>query len=207
VLPEPDGPLKQSSTLHLVPADFLRLRGRRRTGQVNLNQPGGIDAAILSILRLEAASCQARHAPKVAECPNENASHCRGQQPGPPPPIARATIDGGQLIAGLAPGQGAAAGVVPGRHLGSEHSRADTRVTGGTPLTHFGSEQLCGAAAAGGTPLMQSGVGQEAGAATGGGPPFHFGGPPPTLAGVAARLSEPTVRTAESTAPAINRLR
>ena len=164
------------------------MRGRRRTGQVNLNQPGGIEAAILSILRLEAASCQARHAPKVAECPNENASHCRGQQPGPPPPIARATIDGGQLIAGLAPGQGAAAGVVPGRHLGSEHSRADTRVTGGTPL-------------------MQSGVGQEAGAATGGGPPFHFGGPPPTLAGVAARLSEPTVRTAESTAPAINRLR
>jgi len=83
----------------------------------------------------------------------------------------RATIDGGQLIAGLAPGQGAAA--------------------------------------AGGTPRTQSGVGQEAGAATGGGPPFHFGGPPPALAlaGVAARLSEPTVRTAESTAPAITRLK
>jgi hypothetical protein len=42
--------------LDLAPADFLRLRGRRRTGQVNLDQPGGIEVVILRILRPEAAS-------------------------------------------------------------------------------------------------------------------------------------------------------
>jgi len=50
---------------------------------------------------------------------------------------------------------------------------------------------------------MQSGVGQETAAVTGGGPPLQAGGPPQALAGVAARLSEPTVRTAESSAPPI----
>jgi hypothetical protein len=143
---------------------------------------------------------------ETGRVPRQNASHCRGQQPGPSPPLVRAAIDGGQLIAGLAPGQGTAAGRVPLRQLGSEHSRNDTRATGGVPLMHFGSVQLCGDTAAGGTPLTQAGVVQEAGAATGGGPPPQCGEPVQALAAVAARLSEPTVRTAESTAPAITRL-
>jgi hypothetical protein len=111
------------------------------------------------------------------------------------------------LTAGLAPGQGAAGGLVPLRHLGSEHSRDDTRATGGVPLTHSGLVQACSDAAAGGTPLMQRGSWQAAGAVTGGGPPPQCGEPPQALAGVAARPSEPTVRTAESAAAAIPRLK
>jgi hypothetical protein len=113
-------------------------------------------------------------------------------------------IDGGQLMAGLAPGQGAAAGVVPGRHLGSEHSRG--AATGGVPLRHFGLVQVCGNAAAGGGPPLHSLSGQAAGAVTGGGPPPQCTDPVQALAAVAARLSEPAVRAADSTAPAITRL-
>jgi hypothetical protein len=112
------------------------------------------------------------------------------------------------LIAGRMPGHGGAAGSVPLRHLGSEHSTDDTSAAGGVPLRHFGSVQVCGdGTASGGTPLMQSGVGHATSAVTGGGPPLQADGPPQALAGVAARLSEPTVRTAETSAPAITPLR
>jgi hypothetical protein len=80
-------------------------------------------------------------------------------------------------------------------------------VAGGVPLTHFGSVHSMAGAATGGTPLTQGGSVQAlAGAAAGGGPPLQFGEPVQALAAVAVRLSDPTVRAAEITAPAATRL-
>ena len=80
-------------------------------------------------------------------------------------------------------------------------------MTGGVPLMHFGLVHSMADAATGGTPLTQGGSVQAlAGAAAGGGPPLHFGEPEQALAAVAVRLSDPTVRAAEITAPAATRL-
>ena len=80
-------------------------------------------------------------------------------------------------------------------------------VAGGVPLTHFGSVHSMADAVTGGPPLRQGGSVQAlAGTAAGGGPPLHFGQPEQALAAVAVRLSEPAIRAAEITAPAVSRL-
>jgi hypothetical protein len=80
-------------------------------------------------------------------------------------------------------------------------------MAGRVPLRHFGSLHCIGDAATGGTPLTQSGSGHAlADAAAGGGPPLHVAEPPQALAACAVKLSEPTVRAAEITAPAASRL-
>jgi hypothetical protein len=75
---------------------------------------------------------------------------------------------------------------------------------GGTPLRHFGSGQVAGAATGGG-PLAQSGSEQAAGATADIGTQFP-GAHSAAVAAVAARVSEPAARAAEITALAATRL-